>query len=122
MTAMKRDARWLQAENLQFQNVERRFDIVYFREVSGNVGEMVDAVRNDGEKMIHMNKTHGAMIRFASEEDEDLKAVMAVLRGMIEEISEKTKRESEPGRAFYTPKDQPLSLNKRETGETTEYK
>jgi hypothetical protein len=41
--------------------------------------------------VISLNKTHGAMIRFASAEDEDLKIMMGVLRGMVEEIVEKEK-------------------------------
>ena len=73
---------------------------------------MVDTVGTKSEKVIHLNKTHGAMIRFASAEDEDLKIVMAVLLEMIEEIVENEKREAEPGQTSGSLEEQQLSLNK----------
>jgi hypothetical protein len=43
----------------------------------------------EGEGVIFVNKTHGAMIRFASAEDEDLKLVITTLDKLMLEISEK---------------------------------
>ena len=41
------------------------------------------------QDVVNMNKTNGAMICFANAEDDDLMAVIAVLRRMIEDISDK---------------------------------
>jgi len=46
-------------------------------------------VQVESEGVIFVNKTHGAMIRFASAEDEDLKMVITALDKMILEISGK---------------------------------
>ena len=43
--AMKRDARWLQATNLQFEEIASRYKMIYFRELAGDIATSKDNVR-----------------------------------------------------------------------------
>ncbi|KAH8599988.1 hypothetical protein B0O99DRAFT_682455 [Bisporella sp. PMI_857] len=77
IVALKRDVRWLQEMNEEYNKINNEFIEIYFTETDGSSGIQpeVSTVDSESVKVIPLNKTHGAMIRFPSADDEDFKKV-----------------------------------------------
>lgn len=86
---MRRDALFLQSKTFDFQKIGQDLNTTYFREVGSSDNDLILNTQKDTKRNIRqLNKTHGAMIRYADAEDEDLQIILRILEKIVAEIED----------------------------------
>ncbi|APA12135.1 predicted protein [Sclerotinia sclerotiorum 1980 UF-70] len=97
MGNLRKEMLWLKNGSEAFDSLSEQMNwvILWFREVAskGEKVKILDSVdvreekKGEGycerEMVVKLDKTHGAMVRFGDAEDEDFKAVVEKVRGMV---------------------------------------
>lgn len=113
MAALKRDLLWMRESNTRFSQIYHEYVIKYFLEAANDDAVVTTTVRilvfscvdsvltlsqigstdldagvtSAAGDDIHLNKTHGQMIRFPDENDPNYRKVSSCLVAMVAEIS-----------------------------------
>jgi hypothetical protein len=104
MRKMRKEGMWLRNGEEEFEKLEKRkaWRVIWFREIAEGGGKIPagtededrteDGTRNELRKedeeresrVIRLGKTHGAMVRFATRDDEDFRKVVRCLRDIVQ--------------------------------------